>query len=71
MSRLNQRVSKLEGRNPDNFSKRRFVIHYSKDETNQSFDDFVASEKARLGITDEDHLMIFRPVAPADMREVT
>lgn len=71
MSCLNQRVSKLEGRNPDNFPKRRFIIHYGKNETDQSYDDFVASEKARLGVTDEDRLMIFRPVAPADMRKVT
>ena len=71
MSRLNQRVSKLEGRSTNNFPRRGFVIHYSKDKTDQSYDDFVASEKARLGVTDDDHLMIFRPVAPADVRKVT
>jgi predicted nucleic acid-binding protein len=44
---------------------------YSKDKTDQSYADFVASEKARLGVTDDDRLLIFRPVAPADVRKVT
>ncbi len=70
MSRLRQRVSALEKRSPNIDARRVFMIHYSKNETDQLFDDFVASEKARLGATDDDHLITIEYVDPADVREV-
>ncbi len=60
MSNLEKREQKLEG----NFPKRVFWIVYDPKATDLSEADFVRAEEERLGVTDDDLLIVWRSVSP-------
>jgi len=64
MNRLSQRLNALESCSMVGHPERFFQIIYNPKATDLSEDDFVSTEKERLGITADDGLIIIRLVSP-------
>ena len=60
MSRLWHRVNALEKRSKNIDTGKVFLVGFDKNVTDQMYDDFVAGEKARLGATNNDLLIVLK-----------